>query len=172
MYNPKPLIVQSVAVLVTASTLLYGLRGSNICYDRVIHPEKESKCACRDNITGTDGTCDSSSTKERYHEYCDKRAEGYWFCSNRSVEVGWQATCTTEVNWTQWTKCYLLGGATCVAACQVSKMSLACMACLAKFSMECFGCRIRYCQEGQKFPLRCLQAEPGFPAVEGCPYFW
>lgn len=172
MHNPKLITCKVVAVMLSVSTVLYSLRGSGPCFDRVIHRDVDSKCACRDNATGTDGTCDASSIRERYHEYCDQRQEGYWFCRNKSVEVGYQALCTTQVNWTQWTKCYALGGLTCVATCFAGKMTPACLACIARFGTDCFGCRIRYCQEGDKSPLRCLQAEPGYPAISGCPYYF
>lgn len=170
MHNKPSLALQFISFALTMSVLIYTIRASTtVCYDRVIHREVDARCKCQTAFTGMDGECDSTSIVERYHEYCDRKAKGYWYCENRVVEVGWQAYCTTHVNWAQWLKCYTLSGLVCAGVCAVAKTSLSCLSCLAKFSSDCFGCGIRYCSEGSRFPLHCLQAVEGFPAVSGCP---
>jgi len=159
-------ILATVTILVTWPTTLVG---SGNCFDVVTHPSESTKCICRSNATGTDGTCDARTYQKDAHDLCMPANAGFWNCQNNWKDIGWNANCTTEVNWTQWTYCYLLGGALCVATCTLRPTSTGCFSCIAAMGKGCFACSIRYCQEGERTPLFCNKIAPGYPTGPGCP---
>lgn len=159
----------ALAVTLGLGVCLQNIQASGSCFRLQYRCAEDFRCQCRNHPAGTDGTCDSRSYHTDGYYFCAPAPSGYWICRNRSAEVGWDATCSTAVNWTKWTYCYLLGGATCAYACAIAPTGPGCLGCLATMSKECFGCGIRYCVEGTRTPLYGLKVHPEDPWGRGCP---
>lgn len=165
----KSITATTLAAITLLASWPTRLVGSGSCFEVVTHPSEAVKCQCRSNWAGTDGTCDARTYTKDAHDLCMSSGSGYWHCDNDWKDIGWNANCTTEVNWSQWTYCYVLSGALCGLACGVRPTSPSCIACLANLSRGCFGCSIRYCLEGERTPLYCHKVAPGNPTGPGCP---
>ena len=165
----KSITASVLAIITLLFTWPTQLVGSANCFEVITHPSESARCQCRSNVTGTDGTCDARSYQKDAHDLCSPARAGYWNCRNDWKDIGWNANCTTEVNWSQWTYCYLLSGALCVFTCTVAPTSAGCIACITRLSWGCFGCSIRYCLEGERTPLYCSKIAPANPTGPGCP---
>jgi hypothetical protein len=157
-----------LATLVLTGTIS-RLVASPSCRGLDFHPTTDVTCQCHSNATGTDGNCDDRSYHIDYHQFCVGSGSGWWICENTMGDVGWDATCTTEINWTKWTQCYLLAGSLCIYACTAAPGGPGCLACLAAMGKECFGCGLRLCVQGDATPLFCLTPVENDPWGRGCP---